>query len=199
MPSSTTDSPHPYPLATDANPTPPTHQQPITQEPPLPVEGQPMEVAHAMAVRVRRPAPRHLARPRRLPDKVADPQKVLEAVAAAVQLKDEPECLGPGVADLFGEHARFLHEQRRAAVLASLQASRAGLLPAKRLAECRRRARRLHVDVSGDAHVIEQGITAARRGIRPSDDLPVRPSVMRRLEQLEARLDALVDPWPTAA
>jgi hypothetical protein len=140
------------------------------------------------ARRSRRPAPRFLARrPRSVPD-ADSPETRAEAerVAEACVLIDEPECVGPAIADQFGTHAAFIREQQHLANLAPVLEVRATLSVEQRVAGCVSRAKRAHVGIGLELRAIRGGLDEARLKGR----LP-KPAVLRELERLEALLDSL--------
>lgn len=151
----------------------------------------------------RRPAPRFIARPRQIPDHVADPPDLLDVVRAASSLCDEPEKLGPAILDSQGRDARHFDAVRYAAAIEEAQQARPALSPEARVRDAEARARVQHRnDLRGELRALGEAVARARRAqparlverddgfiVSESRPLALTASAMARLERVEAALD----------
>jgi hypothetical protein len=117
---------------------------------------------------------------------VPDEPELLERIASATSIRDEPEMVsGAWLAD-WSEVALLHQSQQHAHDVAQMQHVRPELPPEKRLEDITRRAKHSHVNLSREVMIMGAEITRARTGGR---QIPGR--VMRRMENVEALLDGL--------
>lgn len=137
----------------------------------------------------RRPAPRFLERPRRLPESEEENLELAELVAAHAALVDEPECVGPGILDAYGRDSLAVARTRHAVAVAEALVLRPALPWRARLADAERRARAHHVDVGHDLRAVRRALEAAGVGGRREP-----ATALTRLAAVESRLDDLDAP-----
>lgn len=111
------------------------------------------------------------------------PRDVVERVAAATTLYDEPESIGDAVAS-YTEVAHRIDSLRRAAEIEDMRERRKALRLEHRLEDARQRAKRRHVNVRNDLFVISRMLERARRA---GNGEPA--AAVKRMEAVEARLD----------
>jgi hypothetical protein len=118
-----------------------------------------------------------------------------QRVAEARSIDHEPECIGPAIfnPDPRGEDASLRLWKHRALRVAEARQARTLTSTEDRLRDAQRRAKRQHVDVSHEVHVLTAMLDRARRGGRREP-----PSMIARLVRLEALLDHATD-LPEAA
>ena len=145
----------------------------------------------------RAPRPRFLApgqgngtgyttRPLRELPLVADEPDIVERIATATNIRDEPECIGPAIVNGYAEAAAFHRTQQHALEVAEAQARRPDITPENRLKDIQRRAKHSHVNLSREVFTMDQELRRARTGNRK---VPGR--VLRRMESIEGLLDGL--------
>lgn len=130
----------------------------------------------------------YVTQPPRKVGKAPDSPEVVEQIAAAVSLTDEPECISPAILDAYGEDARHYQSLRRLAEVQEARAVRATLSAAARLADVRRRAKEQHVNLSGQVKMVASMLDRAEAGGRKEP-----PAALRTLTVLEAQLDGVDD------
>lgn len=142
-----------------------------------------------MTARAHRPPPRLLQRrPRPLPE-ADSPETRAEAdrVAEVCDWIDEPEMIGRAILDAYGRDADYYRSLRHLSWVHAMRAIRRELTVEDRLRDAMARAKRQHVDASHELHVLAAMLERARRGGRHAP-----PSMLARLERLEAHLDHAV-------
>jgi hypothetical protein len=139
--------------------------------------------------RPRRPAPQFLTKPRELHGVLShvDTEATRERIAAAVQLCDEPEKIGPAVLS-YAEMANKADSIRHRLEVETAQEIRKTLTIEQRLATVAERAKHQLVDVKQDVFLIGKALERSSKGGRK---LPMAALV--RLEKVEARLDGVTD------
>jgi hypothetical protein len=108
-----------------------------------------------------------------------------EMVAAALTLRDEPEAIGRAIVDAYGELAAYHQSVRYRQAVEQARIARQALDPEDRLVDAMARARRAHLNLSGEFHVLRKMLERLRRGGRKLD------TFVKRLERIEARLDGI--------
>jgi hypothetical protein len=128
--------------------------------------------------------------------------EVAERIRAAATLYDEPESIGAAVAS-YVEVAHKVDSLRRAREIEDMRERRRSLSLEQRMEDARQRAKRQHVDISHELHVIAKALERARRSQREGavpesrDELREArrrrglepPAAVRRMEAVEALLD----------
>jgi hypothetical protein len=109
-----------------------------------------------------------------------DSAETKDRIAAGTDLRDEPEAPSKAWVDAQAELAARRDEERRAQKIALAQIIRANLSLEHRIADCQRRAKAHHVDVSMYVYLIEKQVKRGRED-----------NALKRTEALEALLDAL--------
>lgn len=116
----------------------------------------------------------------------ADSPEVVELIAGATRICDEPECIGPGIVDAYGEDAKFYESQRAIREAAERRQARVLLTAEDRLKTVMENAKRRHIDVSHEAFIMRRDLERARLAGRKEP-----ASVLARLERTEAKVDGL--------
>jgi hypothetical protein len=116
------------------------------------------------------------------PETAAEAKRVAEAAAMC----DEPEAVGPAILDAFGESARYYETLRHQANIERARVARQELNVEQRLRGVEERAKRQHINVSGELHVIRSMLERAKSGGRKEP-----PAAVDRLERIEAVLDGI--------
>ena len=144
--------------------------------------------------RPRRPAPQFLTKPRELHGVMAhvDTEATRERIAAAVQLCDEPEKIGPAIIS-YAETNKIYDSLRHRKAVEEARLLRKELTPDQRLEIAEKRAHEQRVDIAQDVFMIRKALERAQRGGRK-----VPMVALVRLEKVEARLDGVTD-LPRAA
>lgn len=131
------------------------------------------------------------APPRELPE-VADEPSTVERIRDAASIRDEPEAVSSAWANgrpwlrENAKDARRRHTEHRTADVGQRRVIRDQLDMEDRMKDAQRRAKRHHVDVSHELHVLGKMLERARNGGRKEP-----PSAVKRMAKLEARLDEL--------
>lgn len=126
----------------------------------------------------------YLSQPQRQLGKTADPTEVVERIATATSLCDEPEAVGPAVIDAQADLARHYNQLRRAAEIQRARETRRDLTLQDRMADAQRRAKDQRIDVSRDLLTIRKML--ARHTVIPA-------AALTRMEAVEARLDGPIE------
>lgn len=115
-----------------------------------------------------------------------DPPEVVELIAGATRLCDEPECDSEALAD-YAATAEFWRTQKHAAEVLAARQLRPLLKAEARLVDAQRRAKQAHrKDLSGEFLALKHMLAHDRKGGgNPS------ASTLARLERVETRLDGL--------
>lgn len=123
---------------------------------------------------------------RPLPHAGDTPELATEAARVADRNRfcDEPEYPDRAIVDAYGELARTYDMVRRAQELEELQRARVLLTAEQRLRDAQHKAKRRHVNLTGEFHAVRSMLDQAKRGGRKDP-----PSAVRALERIEARLD----------
>lgn len=125
----------------------------------------------------------YVAKPLRdFPD-VADDPETIARIATHTDIRDEPESIGPAVAD-YVKIATKYDTLRRLATIEQLEKAREDLSMEQRMVDARHAARAQRVDISGELYVIGRMLDRARNGGRAEP-----PAAVARLAKVEARLD----------
>ena len=144
---------------------------------------------------------------------LADPDVVVELVAAAVSLRDEPECVSDAILATYGKDALYFQSVRHARTVEAARETRQGAPHPLRVRDAGDRARRQHrTDLRGELLALGKALDRATRahalrvvtdvdGFTRSEDRPVRlpAAALERLERVEALLDRAPDIWRAAA
>lgn len=112
-----------------------------------------------------------------------DEPAAIEKIASRTAMCDEPECISDGIVS-YTETAMKAATLRHAAEVQDAQEARTVLTAEQRVFNAAARARRQHVDLGKDLHLVSKALERARAGGRS-----VPESVIRRLERVEAKLD----------
>lgn len=112
-----------------------------------------------------------------------DEPATIEKIASRTAMCDEPECISDGIVS-YTETAMKAATLRHAAEVQEAQEARVVLTIEQRVFNAEQRARRQHVDLGKDLHLVSKALMRARSGGRS-----VPEPVMRRLERVEAKLD----------
>jgi hypothetical protein len=135
---------------------------------------------------------------------IPDPPEVVELIAAAVSLKDEPECVSDAILDTYGRDAAYFRSVRHAAEVEGLREQRAGMSHERRVLDAEARAKVQHrSDVRGDLLALGKALERARRsaGLRLVEGVDgfargetvgtvsLSGAALERLERVEAMLD----------
>lgn len=137
-----------------------------------------------------------------------DPPNVIELIASATSLRDEPEAIGGAILDAFGVDAVFFQSARHAATVSSQRGLRRAMHVEDRVADVKARARSQHrQDLRGDVRSLEDAVVRARRAqparlelvqagggsftaaVVERPWLVVSDAQLERLERVEAALD----------
>jgi hypothetical protein len=113
-----------------------------------------------------------------------DPPEVVQRIAEATSLCDEPECPSKATVDAHADLAKTYDRLRYLADLSEAQKARQLLSIEARMADVQRRAKLRHADVSGEIHIVKKMLERARAGGRADPR-----AAMNRIELIEARLD----------
>jgi len=135
----------------------------------------------------------YLGKPLRELPEIADPPELVELIASATNIRDEPEADSEAVAH-YAEVANRYHTIRHAREVEQREQARQLLTLEHRMTAARGAAKMQRVDVSGELYVLDKMLKRARKG-GVSDP----PPVIERLERLEARLDHKPQPGDLAA
>lgn len=127
---------------------------------------------------------------RPLPHGADTPELALEAgrVADRTHLCDEPEFPGSAIVDAYGELARTYDMVRRAREREERQEARALLTAEQRLKDAQHRAKRQHVNLTGEFHKVRSMLDRAKRGGHKEPQ-----SALHHLEKIESTLDGPAD------
>jgi hypothetical protein len=106
-----------------------------------------------------------------------DTDETKDRIAAATDLRDEPEAPSQAWVDAQADLARRDQEQRRRHEIALAQVIRNNLSLENRIADCQRRAKDQRTDITGDLYMVGRMNSEA--------------NAVARIEKLEARLDGL--------
>jgi hypothetical protein len=140
------------------------------------------------------PNGRTASRPGRLePHPVGTDPDVVDRVREAVALCDEPEMISRAISSEYAIVANGHQSLRHAAAVEQARETRKDLAVRHRLADAHQRAKRQHLNVSTEVHIIGKAVDKAARG-RRLDPAAVTvehlsPGDARRLLALEALLD----------
>jgi hypothetical protein len=132
----------------------------------------------------------YVAQPKREYPAVADEPDVLERIASATALADEPEAPSSAWVDAEAELAAERNRLRHLAVVAQRIEIRRELTVEARIRDVQRRAKDQRVDISGELYVIRKMRSRSQRAGHTKEP----PAAMRRLEAVEARLDGVSKP-----
>lgn len=137
------------------------------------------------------PAPRFLARPRQDVPSIDGNPDMVERMREATALCDEPEMIGPAILDPKSDRDRMAKAQAfalKVQALAEAAEARPELPVRARIMDVRRRAKRHHVDLSHELHILEQALDRAQAGGRrfPGG----QEARLGRLEELMDHLDS---------
>jgi hypothetical protein len=145
---------------------------------------------------------------------IADPKNVVELVAAAVALRDEPECISGAILDSYGRDAWFFQSARHAATVETARELRRAIPVEDRVRDAWARMKTQHrQDLRGDLLALDKAVDRARRAQparlelvgNPRGDvafslavaerpwLAVSGQALDRLERVEAELDRAPD------
>jgi hypothetical protein len=106
-----------------------------------------------------------------------DTDETKDRIAAATDLRDEPEAVSDAIADYNSELAREHDRLRRLHEIELAQVIRQNLSLEHRIADCQRRAKDQRVDITGDLYMVGR--------------MNSEQSQTARVERLEARLDGV--------
>jgi hypothetical protein len=118
-------------------------------------------------------------------DIAADSSEVVDRIAEARSLFDEPECISGGIVS-YTESANKADTLRHARDVEIARQDRQRLESEQRIRAAHERAKRQHVNVSGELHVVQKMLDRAKAGGRRE---PV--AAIRRLEKVEETLDGV--------
>jgi hypothetical protein len=128
----------------------------------------------------------YLTQPQRELPPVADESDVVERIASATALVDEPEAPSPAWVDAEAELAVERNRLRHLAVVAQRVEIRRELSVEDRIRDAQRRAKDQHRNIRNDVFVIERMLARAAKA-----GTGVPAAALERLEALEATLDGL--------
>lgn len=132
---------------------------------------------------------RTTGKPLREPHPLGTDLEVVERVADAVAMCDEPEMISRAISSRYGDEANGKNGHtslRHRAAVEQARDARQTWTVEKRIGVVKLRAKQQRVDVSHELHIIEKALARARSGGR---ELPAAP--MKRLEAVEALLDGV--------
>jgi hypothetical protein len=139
---------------------------------------------------------------------LADPESVVELVAAAVSLRDEPECVSDAILAGYGADALYFRSMQHARTVESAVKARRHAPHALRVRDAHARSKSQHrTDLRGDLLALGKALDRATRaaGLRVVEDergfaraepagRVVLPALaLERLERVEALLDRVPD------
>ena len=131
----------------------------------------------------------YLNAPQRELPLVADEPEVVARIAEARAMCDEPEAPSRAVIDAQADLARTYDRLRQEAMVQQARQARQFLTLENRIRDVQRRAKAQHVDVSRDLYVLRKMLDRSEK----AGHKQTPPAVVRRLENVEARLDGLPD------
>jgi hypothetical protein len=121
---------------------------------------------------------------------VADEPAVVERIAEACSMRDEPEAPSEAWLDAAADLAFMRNQQARLADIAQAQGMRPLLSLEQRMMDAQRRAKLQHVDCRSEFTAVRRMLEAARLESERRGARTVR-AAERRLERVEVRLDQL--------
>ena len=115
-----------------------------------------------------------------------DEPHVVERIASATNLADEPECISGAIVDGYTELAQFQHSIRHQQAVEAARQTRPLLEAEDRIRDAERRAKQSHRNLSSEFHVMRKMLERAEKGGRKAP-----ASLISRLERVEASLDGI--------
>lgn len=117
---------------------------------------------------------------------VADEPETVERIAAATNVRDEPEMISGAILDSYAESNAFKHAQQHMADVLAAQQIRPLLNAEDRLKDIHRRAKHARVDLTHEIGIMHRDLEKARqRGADP------KPHTLQRLTNVEGLLDGI--------
>lgn len=117
---------------------------------------------------------------------IPDEPHVVERIASATNLADEPEFVSDAICDGYAEVADFHRSQQHIKAVTAARVLRPLLDAEDRIRDAERRAKHAHRNLSSEFHVLRQMLGRAERGGRKTP-----PAALTRLERIEASLDGV--------
>lgn len=119
---------------------------------------------------------------------VADEPHVVDRIASASNMRDEPEAPSESWLNATADRAFMLNQQARLADIAQAKAARPALTIENRMMDAQRRSRLQHVDCRSEFSAVRRMLDVAKTE-SAKRSARTEAAAVRRLERIEQRLD----------